>query len=106
MIKVVNRSILSQNHSGQTFNIMRPFPLGNPYRITPDQPRNIVIGLYRRWLWAKIKSKDPRVCNALSDIKTTVLTGTTVYLVCCCKPASCHGDVIKSAVEWCISKTK
>lgn len=106
MIKVVNRSILSQNHSGTVFNIMRPFPLGNPYRITETQPRQVVVGLYRRWLWKKIQSKDDRVLNALSDIKNTALRGTTTYLMCCCKPADCHGDVIKSAVEWAISKRK
>jgi hypothetical protein len=100
---VVNRSILSQNHSGVVVNCMHPNPLHNPF-YRHDVHRDEKVSLFRTWLWKKIQSKDKRVLNALSDIKTHVLRGSTVYLMCCCKPASCHCDVIKNCVNWVLNK--
>jgi len=32
--------------------------------------------------------------------------GETINLVCCCKPLACHGDVLKSCVEWLSLRSK
>jgi len=105
-LKVVNRSIKAQCPDAHIINIMRPNVLGNPFVIGKDGNRTEVIEKYRHLLWSKIKAKDSGIIEELSKIKELTLTGSTVYLMCCCKPAPCHGDVIKSCVEWCISKSK
>ena len=50
------------------------------------------IAKYRDDLWSKIKSGQ----ITLSDLRS--LDGKR--LGCFCKPAPCHGDVLKRAVEW------
>jgi len=54
-------------------------------------------------LWEKIQERDYNVCSALSQIKAAAIEGD-VYLECCCAPKKCHGDIIKSCVEWMIKK--
>lgn len=103
-LKVVNRSILGQCPDADIFNIMRPNTLGNPFVIGQDGDRTEVIAKFRVWLWSHIKSKTPLIMNELSEIEKLTLTGNTVYLMCCCKPAACHGDVIKACIEWRITK--
>ena len=106
-IKVVNRSILSQSVvNSQVFDIMQSHNsvLGNPFYLDKCS-RAEKIAKFRVHLWAKIQQKDPAVLKELSTIKKTALTGTKVYLMCCCKPAACHGDVVKSCIEWALSKS-
>jgi len=47
-----------------------------------------------RWLWAKIKSRDPDVMRALREISARH------SLVCSCAPRPCHGDVVVAAWRW------
>lgn len=75
-------------------------PLANPYRphgagfdgeaLTHDG----ALELYRRWLWQKIRTNDPRVMLALRSI-----TDETA-LVCSCAPRPCHADVVAKAWVW------
>ncbi len=104
-LKVVNRSILSQKPDAIIFDIMQSHGsvLGNPY-YRSNGSRDERIARFRTWLWANIESKTPSVIRELSKIKQAVLSGENVYLMCCCKPAACHGDIIKSCIEWCITK--
>ncbi len=104
MIKVVNRSILSHKPDAVIFNVMRGHSaLSNPYKSKSDS-RDERIAKYRVWLWRNVKSKNKKVLGELFRIKKSALKGD-VYLMCCCKPARCHADIIKSCVEWCISKS-
>jgi len=105
MIRVVNRSILRHSpENSAVFNIMRPSVLGNPFKIGRDGSRDEVIEKFRRYLWSAIQAKNCKILAELSRIKSAAVSGHRVYLVCCCKPARCHGDVIKSCIEWCIRK--
>ena len=104
MIKVVNKKvILGMKKIESEFFIGRPSPLGNPYKIGRDGNREEVIKKYRAWLWYKIQKKDEKICSELRKIKQASLEGS-VHLICSCKPLPCHGDVIKSCIEWCIAK--
>ena len=105
MIKVVNRSILSQCPDAVIVDIMQSHGaiLGNPF-YQDKGTRDERIDKFRKWLWANIESRTPVIIGELTRIKKLVLTGDTVYLMCCCRPARCHGDVIKSCIEWCIKK--
>ena len=72
--------------------------LGNPFEMKSEADRERVIGEYRVWLWEKVKEKG-KVFDELVRIKR-LAQQEDVYLVCWCKPKACHGDVIKSCVEW------
>lgn len=68
--------------------IGRPSPLGNPFRIGLDGDRQAVIDKYRAWL---LTSDDDHCAAAWAEIGTLP---ADAVLVCWCRPAACHGDVI------------
>jgi hypothetical protein len=69
-------------------NIMRPSKWGNPFVIGRDGNREQVISKYAEWI-----KTHPRL---IADAKRE-LNGK--YLVCCCAPLPCHGDVLKKIIE-------
>ena len=107
MIKVINKYKVNPSLIVDTavVNIMRGSPLGNLFRETKTRTRDEAVAEYRRWLWLQIKRRDKTVITELSKIRVLAERGD-VSLICCCSPKKCHGDVIKSAVEWAISKRK
>lgn len=81
-------------------NIMRGHsPLANPYHDGRDGNRAEVIAKYRRWLWKQIQTENWVVINELKRLWQLNRSGN-LTLVCCCKPLPCHGDVVKSCIEW------
>ena len=83
----------------------RPSVLGNDARIGKDGDRAKVISDYRIWLYEQIRNRDPEVIAELKRLKAIATKGSLV-LGCWCAPKPCHADVIKSCIEWAISKTK
>jgi|SRR5262245_47002526 len=87
---------------GDGIYIGRPSLLGNPFVIGRDGTRPEVVFQYRRWLWQQIKLRG-KVYYELEHIAELARRGD-VTLICWCKVPGhaipCHGDVIKSAVEW------
>lgn len=67
--------------------IGRPSKWGNPFAIGRDGNREEVIEKYRAWVLTQ-----QHLINALHELK-----GKT--LGCYCKPAACHGDVLKELAE-------
>lgn len=59
----------------------------NPYRITPDQPRAVVISLYRDYL-----NRRPELLADVGQLRGK-------RLACWCFPAECHGDVLAALAE-------
>ncbi len=94
MIRIENK----KTYRGEGVYIGRPSLLGNPYKIGERGTREEVIQCYRAWLWQQIKLRGV-VYQELERLATRAKNGDLV-LICWCKPANCHGDVIKSAVEW------
>jgi hypothetical protein len=74
----------------------RGTPLGNPYSLDdfPGSDRTIVLEMYKRWLWDKIKAGDAAVLGAMRKIRPET------HLVCSCYPKTCHADVIVKAWDW------
>lgn len=72
--------------------IMRPGRWGNPFIVGVHGSRDEVIEWYRRHLWGLVRGGE----LPLEDL--AALHGRP--LVCCCRPASCHGDVLAAAAEW------
>lgn len=62
--------------------IGRPTKWGNPFVIGKDGTRSDVVHKYRAWLL-----EQPNLISELSELKGK-------SLVCFCKPAQCHGDVL------------
>jgi hypothetical protein len=77
--------------------------LANKFVIGKDGTREEVIEQYRKWLWLEFNKKG-EVYEELVRIGKLVKAGNNVDLVCWCKPLACHGDVVKSCVEWMIKQ--
>lgn len=65
---------------------------GNPWVIGKDGSREEVIARFRTYLWQRINN-DKTVMREIA-----ALHGKD--LVCFCKPAPCHGDVLEKAAAW------
>jgi hypothetical protein len=81
--------------------IGRPSPLGNPFKIGQDGPREEVIRKYRAWLKERLKDDLDvlGVINALNEIRWLTERYDGIKLVCWCAPQACHGDVIKEVLD-------
>lgn len=64
-------------------NVMRPHPLGNPFKIGRDGARDEVCDKYEAWL---------AECLDVGAFTLEPLRGRD--LVCCCAPLRCHADTI------------
>ena len=76
-----------------TIYIGRGSPLGNPFPITKELPRLEAIAKYKVYLIQRILSGNDIIINALRSLKEDS------RLLCFCKPAPCHGDVVKHIWE-------
>ena len=108
-IKVLNKyhdsvaiAAARANDNFRVIDIMRGSLLGNPYimRDKTDAERDRVIAQYRLWLWDHMKRRTSTGNVIGNVIYALAKSKETIYLVCCCKPRKCHGDVIKAAIEW------
>ena len=73
-------------------SIMRPGLWGNLWRIGRDGTRKQVIDKYRRWLRDRL-ANDAEFSMGFKSL------ASAPALVCCCKPAACHGDVMVEFLE-------
>ena len=75
-------------------------PLSNPFFITKDRPRQMVVDLYKRWLFNEYAKGQGAAFDELHRIAKLVREGQDIKLVCWCAPLACHADIIKQVVEW------
>ena len=115
MIKVSNGYIVgwdSGHYIGRAGKGKKGSALANPFKLkntSDSEERDCIIAKYRTWLWQKIQQKDPAVMAELFYLKEQAIT-KNVNLLCFCKQATrevaCHGDVIKSCLEWMMNQEK
>jgi len=108
MVRVINKYRLAEapKIDAVTVNIMRGYSiLSNPFIIGRDGDRTERLRLYRRWLWDEIESHSSPVYREFLRMVALAKAGN-VFLKCCCKPKACHGDILRSAIEWYIAKEK
>jgi hypothetical protein len=96
MIQIKNKHY----YAGPGEYIGRGSPLGNPFKITKDCPREEAIKQYDDWLMSNLIQGDMDGIGVeffrLLDIY--IKTGS-LNLLCFCKPSACHGDIIKRELE-------
>lgn len=98
-IYVVNKKTFSEEglEGAEVINIMRPSILGNPFHMSDEEQREIVAIKFYHYL-RKEYAKKEQVYNELLSLSKIVLGGKDLYLVCCCAPRLCHGNIIKKAI--------
>lgn len=74
-------------------------PLGNPEPLRNETDRLANLGRYRKWLWEHATPNSPQLAEIQRLHQLHDKYGQ-IFLVCFCAPKACHGDVIKSAMEW------
>lgn len=89
--------VVNKHHGTDGEYIGRGSPLGNPWPITPTDPRNAVIDRYQDWLIQQIRANNLTVINELDRLAQLALQGP-LHLQCFCAPRRCHGDVIKQVI--------
>lgn len=103
MIKVVNKHYhRATNHD---IAIHRGTALGNVFSHLPNsrakyqvETRDEAVDRFEVYINEMIRVKDPKICFALNEIYRAALRGN-VNLVCFCRPARCHGEVIQKIIE-------
>lgn len=76
--------------------IGRGSPLGNPYPITVQHDRDMVIDMYEQHINQAIDRCDPKIINELNRLMDKLRTKGSLDLMCFCAPRRCHGDIIKA----------
>lgn len=76
----------------------RQSPLANPFRVE-DGGRDAALTRYREWLRAALRDRVRAPTDEIIRLAMMVADGADVVLLCWCKPADCHGDIVKVAVE-------
>jgi hypothetical protein len=86
------------NWSGEGIYVGRGSPLGNPYKLTNEEDRSIVIERYGAMLKRAIQKRDPHIISALHNIEAYLQEHGKCNLICYCSPKPCHADIIKQVL--------
>jgi hypothetical protein len=112
-LQVVNRHTYDGPRDRSYVYIGRGSPLGNNWSHAAGttaqfkvETRLDAIAEYRRWLWTRIQSAKGAAFEALQQIKDRATSGEKINLACSCHPKPCHGDVVKSAVEYLVQRDR
>ena len=103
MIYVVNKRVYTPTKDD--IYIGRPSILGNPWTHMKGtvasfvvETREEAIANYLPYL-RDMYLKDKEVKSLLNSLVRKHREGKNIYLVCWCAPKSCHGDILKHAIE-------
>ena len=94
----------------------RPSPLGNPFAISRNNPREVVIEKFRKQLWKDIKQFDEKPTKlAIPVLEIAEMAATEqfpdgselkgIVLLCYCNPKPCHAAVIARCIKWLVEKS-
>ena len=73
--------------------------LHNPFRKGVDGDKPTVIKKFEVHLFEQLAIPDSDVTLKIVEYAKRVAAGETIYLRCVCKPAACHGDLLKMVIE-------
>lgn len=82
--------------------IGRGSPMGNPFVMEnqSDAERNRVCDEYEQWIRKQIANNNPRIINELRRLNAIHNEKGELTLGCFCAPKRCHGDFIKTILEF------
>ena len=86
------------SYSGTGEYVGRPTTLGNPFRVTEKQSRNIAIQRYSLLLKDAINHNDPAVLKFLRYLFDTLVSQNKLVLICWCVPKECHAEIVKKVL--------
>lgn len=92
---MVDIFIKNKNNSKEGEYVGRPTALGNPFKITSTQSRQVVIEKYSKWLKEEIKNNNSEIIEALDNLFSILINKQNLTLICHCSPKPCHANVIK-----------
>lgn len=109
IIKVVNKYNHFEEEFGENVYIGRGSVLGNPYTHLHDlkltkakftvATREDAIRRYEEYIREEIRKRNKDIIDELNRILDLVKEKRTVFLICFCKPKSCHGDILKELLK-------
>lgn len=83
--------------------------LGNPFTIQQMGSPEAAVKAFDDYLGEVISTqgaKDPKMYSAFMDLVERQAKGEELHLVCWCKPAPCHGDVISRRLKEYVASTR
>lgn len=80
-------------------SIMRPGHLGNPFIVGAHGTREEVVAKFRLYFDDQMKNESSKTFKAVKELVELAKRCDKLYLVCCCVPRLCHGQVLKEKVE-------
>lgn len=102
MIEVINKKKFDGDFKDNkiVINIMRPSVLSNLWSHNPNtaaryivETRTEAVAEYKAYLLKEVKKKGAFRDEVIRIYK--LAKKHHVYLLCCCKPLLCHGDILK-----------
>ena len=87
-----------KNWNGDGFYVGRPSPLANPFKLTNEEFRPIVLERYGAMLKNAIQKRDNRIITALHNIEAYLQEHGKCNLICHCSPKPCHADIIRQVL--------
>jgi hypothetical protein len=73
--------------------------LGNPFKVKAEADRPEAIARYDAWLAEKVAAGDYLLLEELDRLTARFVRDEFLVLVCWCKPADCHGDVLARVIR-------
>ncbi|MBM25466.1 MAG: hypothetical protein CL760_07265 [Chloroflexi bacterium] len=105
MIIVCNKKNMPElKVNREIIKIMRPSLLSNEFSHNPNSAAKFLVST-RKEAIEKYKEYFEREIKKNNDFRKEIIhlyklaQKKHIYLMCCCKPQSCHGDVIKEFLE-------
>ena len=96
MVKINVRN--KKTWSGDGIYVGRPSPLSNPYKLTDESEREMILQRYGAMLKNAIMKRDSRIITALHNIEHYLQEKGECNLICYCSPKPCHADIIKQVL--------
>lgn len=100
-IRVVNKHY----DKSEGVYIGRPFCLGNPFSHLPKtqakfkvSSREEAVARFEQWLRENV-NVDREITKTMKQLYKLWQENGELTLVCWCKPAACHGDIIQKLLE-------
>lgn len=84
----------------QPVEVFRPWPLCIPFSPNvqnDDREREATVIKYKQYLWLQIQKQDGPIFKVMHRLTQQA---NDIALICHCNQKPCHGDVIKSAIEY------